>query len=309
MAEPARPSSPYYPPVSTAAFRTFRLTTDLLQLPWISSDDQSFPKRAARRKRKIARSLLATEPIVFPREQPADVPTAPDEHPHTMQEAMSITQDDLPQDSISTPTQSATPLASEAPSDAPSDAGSTQPTTPSSAVASFDEKTQRTPTQPKAHRATKSVVPAVPILPQNSNAAKRPHRDSLVSTTSKTSGLSVAVAEHRDSATPASPMAEVAASDLTSAPEAPVVSAAAPPKSWADLVRTKAAASAQNQATVQLPNGAGSGKTETLSDVLNDMSITEHEPVAKITFLEPRGLVNTGNMCYMNSVRLTDSHQ
>lgn len=248
---------------------------------------------------------------MFPREQPADVPTARDELPRTVQEATSLTQDDSPQDSILTPTQSATPLASEAPSDAPSDAGSTQPTTPSSAVASFEEKSQRTPTQPKAHRATKSVVPAVPILPQSSSAAKRPHRDSVVSTTSKTSGLSVAAAENRDSASPAPPVAEheVAVSEVTSPPEVPVVSAAAPPKSWADLVRTKAAASAQVQATAQIPNGVGSGKTESLSDVLNDMSITEHEPISKVTFLEPRGLVNTGNMCYMNSVSPTESHQ
>jgi ubiquitin carboxyl-terminal hydrolase 10 len=218
------------------------------------------------------------------------------------EEVVNQEQDEMPRDSMPTPTQSVTPLASGAPSIAPSDAGSTQPTTPSSAVTPFDEKIHRTPTQPKAHRATKSVVPAVPILPQSPSAAKRSHRDSVVSTTSKTS-TSAAVAEGSKSSVPATSSTgdeTTSVTDATSSPVAPVVSAPGPPKSWADLVRTKAAASAPVQAAVQIPNG--NGKAETLSDVLNDMSIAETEPASKINLLEPRGLVNTGNMCYMNSV-------
>ena len=32
------------------------------------------------------------------------------------------------------------------------------------------------------------------------------------------------------------------------------------------------------------------------------MTVTTEEDLSKIAFLKPRGLVNTGNMCYMNSV-------
>lgn len=202
-----------------------------------------------------------------------------------------------------TPTQSATPLASEAPSDAPSDAGSTQPTTPSSVVAPIDDQIQRTPTQPKAHRATKSVVPAVPILPQSPSATKRPRRDSIVSTTSKTSNSTAAVGDSQSSVPAASPTGEdVSSATEAAAPVAPILSAPGPPKSWADLVRTKAVAAAPVQAAVQVHNGLGGGKIETLSNVLNDMSLIENEPASKINLLEPRGLINTGNMCYMNSV-------
>lgn len=49
-------------------------------------------------------------------------------------------------------------------------------------------------------------------------------------------------------------------------------------------------------------NGFAPAKSGSLADALSSYSVTESNEVAKIAFLEPRGLVNTGNMCYMNSV-------
>ena len=199
-----------------------------------------------------------------------------------------------------TPTQSATPLASEAPSDATSDIGSTQPTTPSSAVPPSVELAQRTPTQPKAHRATKSVIPAVPILP-HSPAAKRTHRDSVVSAASKSSSHAGTAGTQDSAASPSATEAPETASDSV-----PVVTPPAAPKSWADLVRSQTLKSAPSgsaaQLAAQMSNGVGGSKTESLSEVLNDINTSEIEPATKVALLEPRGLVNTGNMCYMNSV-------
>jgi ubiquitin carboxyl-terminal hydrolase 10 len=78
----------------------------------------------------------------------------------------------------------------------------------------------------------------------------------------------------------------------------------APPKSWADLVRSKTVPKPSSTASAasQLANGLGPAKNETLSDVLNTIEVTATHTAAKIAFLKPRGLVNTGNMCYMNSV-------
>ena len=80
-----------------------------------------------------------------------------------------------------------------------------------------------------------------------------------------------------------------------------------PPKSWADLVRTKnarAAASAQ-------PNGVSSAlkapavpKSASLAEALRQYTSAS----GRLSFLEPRGLVNTGNMCYMNSVCRSTDH-
>ena len=75
------------------------------------------------------------------------------------------------------------------------------------------------------------------------------------------------------------------------------------PKSWADLVRTKG----PQPTAVQQANGNGVGakdafgasKSAPLAEAIRGFSVNSN---AKVSFLEPRGLVNTGNMCYMNSV-------
>jgi ubiquitin carboxyl-terminal hydrolase 10 len=43
-------------------------------------------------------------------------------------------------------------------------------------------------------------------------------------------------------------------------------------------------------------------KSASLVDVLSNLGTDVEEYSNKIAFVEPRGLVNTGNMCYMNSV-------
>ena len=86
----------------------------------------------------------------------------------------------------------------------------------------------------------------------------------------------------------------------------------AAPKSWADLVRntgqntTAKIARVPSDSTTQT-NGFAPGKAGSLADALSSYSVKENNENAKIGFLEPRGLVNTGNMCYMNSVSPIDS--
>ena len=78
----------------------------------------------------------------------------------------------------------------------------------------------------------------------------------------------------------------------------------AAPKSWAELLRTKNAGNAGVQAPSTTVNGAENGRAHqplsaSLSDALRSYDVRNG---SRISFLEPRGLVNTGNMCYMNSV-------
>jgi ubiquitin carboxyl-terminal hydrolase 10 len=79
----------------------------------------------------------------------------------------------------------------------------------------------------------------------------------------------------------------------------------AAPKSWAELLRAKNAPAPAQAPSAPVSNGvvpaAGPtvSKSNTLADVLASFSVDSEK---KVSFIEPRGLVNTGNLCYMNSV-------
>lgn len=178
------------------------------------------------------------------------------------------------------------------PSETPSDHMSTQPTTPSSAVAPA-VKTQQTPTQQKVSRVAMPVVPVIPAIPASPVAARKSRHDSVASARSKADPESIAPTEEM-----VKPESSVEAT-----PAAPV--APPPPKSWADLVRKQSASNGSSIAAaigVPVLNGLSAPRSESLGEVLGDINVAEVP--SKVTFLQPRGLVNTGNMCYMNSVSL-----
>lgn len=175
------------------------------------------------------------------------------------------------------------------PSDTPSDNMSTQPTTPSSATTSA-VKPQQTPTQSRLSRAVIPVVPIIPAMPSSPVAFRNAHRDSVTSIKSKTTSEtgSTAASEEVKRTEPAP--------EATPPPP--------PPKSWADLVRKQSASTSSTvnvNNNIPVVNGISAPKTESLGEVLGELSVADAP--SKVVFLEPRGLVNSGNMCYMNSVR------
>lgn len=78
-----------------------------------------------------------------------------------------------------------------------------------------------------------------------------------------------------------------------------ITSPKAPPKSWADLVRSKATSAANAVNGNASINGSEPSRNGTIGQVLKQFDVQDSH---KFPFLEPRGLVNTGNMCYMNSI-------
>jgi ubiquitin carboxyl-terminal hydrolase 10 len=75
------------------------------------------------------------------------------------------------------------------------------------------------------------------------------------------------------------------------------------PKLWTGLFNpaaaTSTAASSESGRAATAP-GFSKTNSESLAEALRSFSAVSSD--AKVAFLEPRGLVNTGNMCYMNSV-------
>jgi len=88
--------------------------------------------------------------------------------------------------------------------------------------------------------------------------------------------------------------------------KAPEPSVPQAPKSWADLVRAKTIKNEQNDAAnkinaaLRAVNTNVNGKPQSLSEMIKSFDIGKPQDTP---FLQPRGLINTGNMCFMNAVR------
>lgn len=196
---------------------------------------------------------------------------------------------------IAAPSEPETPATSQAPSESDFAQAST-PVTPAQAT-----QTSSKPAPPQHHTRsgtrTAIAVPNIPGLPKakgtsppstaGQGAAQKSEPLELEAKgDDSVSGKNVVTAEPR-AAEPVAP--------------APEPSKPAAPKSWADLVKinNKPKSSAGTANGQAVTNGIQLPKTAPLADALRQYSVQSD---AKLAFLEPRGLVNTGNMCYMNSV-------
>ena len=192
-------------------------------------------------------------------------------------------------------------------SHAPSETDSTQPTTPSSATAPAPSRLQPSQGAKISHRSNPSIVPIIPAIPHIS-LPSRPVRQAPISSASEASKATEEQPSNADHLANAVDVAAQAKDEVYISSEqnnSSASTAKAIPKSWADLVRTMAPAKSSSEAPDATPSAQPNGvpsKTESLADVLSSYSVESVRDNSKISFLEPRGLVNTGNMCYMNSV-------
>ncbi|KAF1913452.1 hypothetical protein BDU57DRAFT_520318 [Ampelomyces quisqualis] len=248
-------------------------------LPWLSVPGPFPPRAAGRRRRRKAPVPAEEEALELPSRGPAT-----DEH-------VARDTEDV-EDGEQTPTEGpAESLASTAavPSDVEVDTPSTShppsevdlapATAPAAAPASVPSSAPAT-----KHTRT-ATIPAIPLIPIKS--AKAP------SATSTTQPTPVQIDE-------GSSEAGINVEDTPKASPKP-----AAPKSWAELLRAKNAPAAAQAPAAPTSNGvvpaAGptAPKSNTLADVLASFSVDSEK---KVSFIEPRGLVNTGNLCYMNSI-------
>ncbi|OMP88683.1 putative ubiquitin carboxyl-terminal hydrolase 3 [Diplodia seriata] len=254
-------------------------------LPWYSNPEEPFPPKAHRQRRRRREQPPALAPNV-------ELPL------RDQAEAEGLEQVDDSAGALESTAVATSEQETPATSQAQSEADSTHPTTPSSALPAT------TPQKPTAAGHTrKATIPAVPLVPikpavstsqrKASTATSTPEKPSTVGDAPQGSS------ESAEQATIASPESERTATATSPAPKAA-------PKSWADLVRTKNAAAAAPVASssngISAANGFAAAKSDSMADVLQTYNVNADN---KIAFLAPRGLVNTGNMCYMNSILQT----
>ncbi|KAL9614094.1 MAG: hypothetical protein Q9167_001379 [Letrouitia subvulpina] len=280
LTSPSPPPSnrlPYYPP-----------------LPWYSFTEGTFPPRGPRRRRRKLAPLSSSAPVELPAREDPPTESQPslepnlDFPPHTTPQEGRI-----PQSNLETPSTS----------HAPSEAESTQPTTPSSAKTPIPTRPQIKPNNKSTQKPNVPIVPIVPVIP-NISLAPRASKQTSPSVVSDTANiLQPSNADHLANAVQAADKVNL---DVTSssAIHTPSPNKAAP-KSWADLVKAKATPASSNaivpaDSSMSESNGLHLTKPGSLAAALRSFSANSKD--TKIAFVEPRGLVNTGNMCYMNSV-------
>ncbi|KAL8861040.1 MAG: hypothetical protein Q9178_002553 [Gyalolechia marmorata] len=271
---------PYYPP-----------------LPWYSFEEGFFPPRNPRRRRKRPAPQSSTDPVELPpRSNPPSNPKL-----STADSSLPITKPHQAVEPAPPPPSQETPITSHA----PSETDSTQPTTPSSAVAPVLPRQHSAAPSKQLHKPNRSIpiIPAIPNVPLPSRPTKR----ASVSVTSET--VAPALPSNADHLTNSVRTAIHANQDEASSVSEPTVTPIASPvktapKSWADLVRAKPSnvpSGVRVSDGSPLPvNGFQHPKASSLVDVLRTYDSSSEN--SRVTFVEPRGLVNTGNMCYMNSV-------
>ena len=160
-----------------------------------------------------------------------------------------------------------------------------------------------TTTQSHKRSPTTPVVPVLPNLPsfgKTSPAQSKPRTTPSLSDVSEPAPNNTETSNNGEVQTDSE---TVNVPTATSEPAAQQSAPRGPPKSWAELLRNKNAAlnGTTNTPSGQVPfiDGVLVPKIATVADVLSAYNVESDE---KLIFLEPRGLVNTGNMCYMNSV-------
>ncbi|KAM7186197.1 hypothetical protein V8F33_011963 [Rhypophila sp. PSN 637] len=300
-------------------------------VPWMSHPDQPFPSRAPR-SRKTRQINADAVRVDMPQNQyssPAEDATEPEATPFVQGESQPTPEAADSQADAATPKVTSQVPAVEPRSETPStqdqpseDTTSTSPTTPSSVQPSrTPTATAATPnksTKP-ALKPTVPAIPVIPILPRTSPKTSPKE--------SKPSGATERPSAESEKATPVpiegtpetSPKETNGKVEETAAPVAQSAPAPAKPRLWTGLFSKPAATSVNANASTtgsdSQTNGAsaadgsagasasaaGLGKPtgNALADALQAYRVDGSE---KIAFLEPRGLVNTGNMCYMNSV-------
>ncbi|KAL9597769.1 MAG: hypothetical protein Q9179_004141, partial [Wetmoreana sp. 5 TL-2023] len=259
--------------------------------------DDSYHPRGPRRRRK--------RPVTQSSSDPVELPPRSNVHSHPESEAIEASspaaQTPQPGEAVPAPFALETPLTSLA----PSETDSTQPTTPSSAVAPVLPRRQDSAASKQNHKATPSI-PIIPAVPRIS-LPSRPIERASASIASETVGPALpSNADHGTNAVQTVLQTNQDNASNTSEPTttptlSPIKSA---PKSWADLVRTKPSnvttrAKATNTG-LQRVNGFQPTRPTSLVEVLRNYHSSFDNN--RVVFIEPRGLVNTGNMCYMNSV-------
>ena len=263
-------------------------------LPWLSVPESDFPARASRpRRRRRAPVSTEEQSLALPSREQAGDQDASNESDEDTEGNRTPTEE--PEESQASTVAGPSDAEVDTPSTShpPSEVDLAQSTAPSATTPSSTQQAVPPVDAVKKH-ARNPTIPAVPRVP-----IKAVNASSAASTTQQS--VKSPAAPQPD----VSQVGDVAAAPQDSGANAQEKPKPAAPKSWAELLRAKNASKAAqpvappSNSVPTTTNGPVVQKSNTLADVLASFSVDSEN---KVSFIEPRGLVNSGNLCYMNSV-------
>ncbi|KAI5800246.1 ubiquitin-specific protease [Peziza echinospora] len=281
---PQSPPPPPPPPPPISRIPAYPLPGTL---PWLSAPDQPFPERPKRRRKQVVVKAAAPKPEAAKPELPLESTIGAPRHKSEpeMRAAAVVAETSATEPLVDvqrTETLETAPIAETNPEQPPAVPA---PVTPPPAV----------PIIPH--------VPALPILPAKAPAVPTAKVEDPVASANPTPTATTAV-EASTAATEPSVVSETTQNATSDAASEPIKAPAPAPaprtfSSWADLVKTPKPTGPTTAPVVVKTNGSVPtvGKTP-LADLIKSFDGAKFSaPV-----LEPRGLVNTGNMCFMNAI-------
>jgi ubiquitin carboxyl-terminal hydrolase 10 len=214
---------------------------------------------------------------------------------------------------------SETPSTQDVPSEATID---TTPTTPSSVQPSTTPAASNvTPTKSSKPAVPRTAVPIIPLIPAlpKAKAAPKEAKSSPISQPADSDEQEKAAEDVTGPAVAAPTEAQQPVNEEPPQENAQPTSAPPPVKvahkSWASMVGKHASPAGSVAAAGRAgPNGPAAGGANVSDAGASSFAKSNASSVAEVlqayrvngvdnlAFVEPRGLINTGNMCYMNSV-------
>ncbi|KAI1430962.1 cysteine proteinase [Xylaria sp. CBS 124048] len=302
---PLSPISPQFQDVSPLGVEAEPWSLKSFTLPWLSHPDEPFPSRISKRRRRKVGVATSVELPAGQKGAKNEDSTLPSSD-HTVSPATPKVEkadtaasvvDQVPEPSIDPPPKQHMQSASS---------------TPVSAKAVVSSATS-TPTKsnkvaPRKAALAVPAVPAISTIPKTSHKATENHEDVPVATPSS-SGQNNDIPQPAAETPKAEPESVVASSlPIRAAPKlwsglfqrsASTVTSSNDPKNPGSTGATPIVPSSDISSTTNGPGSFAKSNASSLAEALRSYQVSD---VQKIAFLKPRGLFNTGNMCYMNSV-------